>query len=153
MIKDNCSYCEKNVPFSSGNPNYHKTEYNSYVQCENELVTRRIELQTMDNITIEELDKLVLEERTSIEGMTIEQIETRCEELQHAFEVLQRNAKLLKQKQVIALEAREGKLGKMSKEEIKVVKNVKKVDDTLEKMMKALEGRKGSSIANVEEKK
>lgn len=150
-LKDKCTYCENKIPFSPGNPNYHVQD-GGYLQCYSALSLARLDLAYMDRqdqITIEDLDRIVLTERSSLETMTIEQIEERCIELQHAFETLQKNMKLLKTKQITALELRETKMGKMTKAEVKEVKKVKKVDDALAMMEAMLKDKKASSVSSV----
>ena len=106
-------------------------------------------VQNYNKIQIElpqnEIDKLVLEMHSSLENATIEQIAQRVVELNTAFVELQRQAKVVKQKHIVALEEHRIATEKLSPAEVKEVKAKKKVKDTMneaEKLYKSLMGGK-----------
>jgi len=106
-------------------------------------------VQNYNKIQIElpqnEIDKLVLEIHSSLENASIEQIEQRVVELNTAFIELQRQAKVVKQKHIVALEEHRIATDKLSPAEVKEVKAKKKIKSTMneaEKLFKDLMGEK-----------
>lgn len=90
-METNCKYCEQEIPISKGNTNYHLIEPTLAVRCMRESVQHREILEQMSEqqqITMQDIDRIVLEERSSLENATMEVLEARCTELQEAFDTL-----------------------------------------------------------------
>src|SRR3990167_7950976 len=139
-----CSYCDENVPLTniefSNNPGvFHKGIYHRYsgdlFECLSPLAQAKREFIQMDTITItmEEIDNAVLEIRTSLENADLLTVEKRIEELDSSYQLLQKTAKLTKQKHIVALEMHDMITGKIPKEELEKHRAIKKVDDKLDK--------------------
>lgn len=84
------------------------------------------------DLTMPEIDALVLEVRTELFGASIEVVGQRVVELNNAFLLLQKQAKLIKQKHIVALDIYSEEVERLSPSEIKVLKTKKKVDDDLD---------------------
>ena len=90
-------------------------------------------------LSIKEIDEIVLTERSELSGKSLEEISQRVIELNNAFLTLQKQAKILKQKHIVALEEYRNESDKLSPQEIKQVRKSKKTDDTLTDMEKQVQ--------------
>ena len=89
-------------------------------------------------LSIKEIDEIVLTERSELSGKSLEEISQRVIELNNAFLTLQRQAKILKQKHIVALEEYRNESDKLTPEEIKQVRKSKKNDDVLTELEKSV---------------
>lgn len=89
-------------------------------------------------LSIKEIDEIVLAERSELLGKSLEEIGQRVIELNNAFLTLQRQAKILKQKHIVALEEYRNESDKLSPTEIKQARKIKKSDDILSELEKTV---------------
>ena len=87
----------------------------------------------------QEIDRLVLEVRTSLENASLEETEKRVMELDAAFIQLQYEAKKTKQKHIVALEEYRNKEDRLSKSELDSIKRKKKIDSSLNDALKTVQ--------------
>ena len=90
-------------------------------------------------LTQQEIDSIILAERSSLENADLETIGKRVIELNNAFIELQKLAKITKQKHILALEAYREAGENASPVEIKEARTKKRLRDKSDKDWKALE--------------